>query len=141
MYIREVITKNKKTNKPYVNHRLVESVQTEKGPRQRVIMNLGSLILPKEDWPKLARILEARLAGQSSLFEEMTEIADAANKAMEHYHFVLSQQAEKECRQESRQLVTVDLYSVTVTEARSLGPELVAHTMIPCGTDWILTAS
>jgi hypothetical protein len=47
MFIREYNTKNKKTGKVYSAHKLVESFQTEKGPRQRIVMQLGTLTLPK----------------------------------------------------------------------------------------------
>ena len=129
MYIREFVTTNKKTGTKYVTHRLVESYQTEKGPRQRIIMHLGTLTLPKSEWRKLACVLEARLAGQESLFSDNPEIAQAANKAMENYSFLQLRQSEAASRQEKRELVSIDLKSVSTTESRSLGPELVAHTI------------
>ncbi|MDY0404935.1 hypothetical protein P5G51_005560 [Virgibacillus sp. 179-BFC.A HS] len=58
MFIRETITKNKMTNKSYKKHVLVESYRTENGPRQRVVMQLGTLTLPKSEWKKLAAALE-----------------------------------------------------------------------------------
>lgn len=129
MYIREFVTTNKRTGTKYVTHRLVESHQTEKGPRQRIIMHLGTFTLPKSEWRKLACVLEARLAGQESLFADNPEIAQAANKAMENYSFLQLRQSEAASRQEKRELVSVDLGSITTTESRSLGPELVAHNM------------
>jgi hypothetical protein len=39
MYIRQVKTKNKKTNTVYTKLVLVESYRTEKGPRQRTIIS------------------------------------------------------------------------------------------------------
>ncbi|MDY0406510.1 hypothetical protein P5G51_015075 [Virgibacillus sp. 179-BFC.A HS] len=87
MFIRETITKNKMTNKSYKKHVLVESYRTENGPRQRVVMQLGTLTLPKSEWKKLAAALEGRLAGQVTLFEEEKEIAEAAESAMANYSF------------------------------------------------------
>ncbi len=43
MYIRESKTRNKKTGKVYLKHSLVESVRTDRGPRQRVVLTLGQL--------------------------------------------------------------------------------------------------
>lgn len=141
MYIREVVTKNRKTKNCYVSHRLVESVQTDKGPRQRVILHLGTLSLSKEEWPKLARALEARIAGQPSLFEGEKHIVKAANEAMQHYSFIQTQRVDEAKRLEQRELVTVDLNSIGTSESRSLGPELVAHTMWKrLGFDEILTS-
>ena len=54
MYIRETKTENRKTGKVYVKHTLVESVRTPKGPRQRTVMQLGRLSLPRKHWPSLA---------------------------------------------------------------------------------------
>lgn len=78
-----------KTNARYITHRLVEVIQTDKGPRQRIIMHLGTISLPKSEWRKLAAVLESRLAGQLSLFEEQFPfVAEAADKAFEHYQFL-----------------------------------------------------
>ena len=66
----------------YSAHKLVESFQTEKGPRQRIVMQLGTLTLPKSEWKKLACVLEAKLSGQSTLLpneqiiEEINSIID-----------------------------------------------------------------
>jgi len=146
MFIREYVTYNKKANAKYITHRLVESYQTDKGPRQRIIMHLGTLSLPKSEWRKLAAVLEARLAGQISLFEEeLPSIVEAADKAFEHYQFTQSRRKERASQQESREIVPVDLKSVVTGYSRSLGPELVANTiwerlnfdkiLISCGFD------
>lgn len=129
MFIREYVTINKKTGTRYVTHRLVESIQTEKGPRQRIVMHLGTLSLPRSEWRKLAALLESRLAGQISLFEEeFPAIAEAADKAFEHYKFVQARRKERASQKENREIVPVDLQSVTTGYSRSLGPELVANT-------------
>lgn len=127
MFIRQTSTKNKKSNTVYTKHQLVESYRTDKGPRQRVIMELGTLTLPKSEWRKLAAVLEARIAGQESLLAEDTVIAEAAEAAMKHYHFIQTKAQEKQQRHEQRELVTIDINSVSSSESRSLGPELVAH--------------
>ncbi len=58
--------------------RSVESYQTENGPRQRIIMSLGKLDIPKELWKNLAKLIEAKLVGQEYIFrtEELEKIAD-----------------------------------------------------------------
>lgn len=54
-------------------------------------MHLGTLLLPKSEWRKLAAVLESRLAGQLSLLEEQFSfISEAADKAFEHYQFIQS---------------------------------------------------
>ena len=128
MYIREKITKHKQTKKEYTKHQLVESYRTEKGPRQRILMQLGTLTLSKLELRKLAVILEARLAGQSSFFEDELELSHAADKAMSNYQFIQVKVEEKSVQKEKRELMTVDISSLGIAESRSLGPELVAHT-------------
>jgi hypothetical protein len=79
VFIRETRTYSKKTGTTYTTHRLVESYRTEKGVRQRVILHLGTLTLPKSQWRDLAIVLESRLSGQQSIFEispELYRIAD-----------------------------------------------------------------
>ena len=66
MYIRKTVRRYK--DKTYVNFLLVESVLTDKGPRQKVICTLGDLSpKPPEQWLALARKLQDALTGQLSL--------------------------------------------------------------------------
>jgi transposase len=66
MYIRKTVRRYK--DKTYVNYLLVESVLTDKGPRQRVVCSLGDLSpRPPEQWLALARKLQDALTGQLSL--------------------------------------------------------------------------
>ena len=66
MYIRKTIRRYK--DKTYLNFLLVESVLTDKGPRQKVICSLGDLSpRPPEQWLALARKLQDALTGQLSL--------------------------------------------------------------------------
>jgi len=58
IYIRRTIRKGK-NGKEYVNYLLVESVMTEKGPRQMTICSLGKVeARPLEDWLLLAHKVE-----------------------------------------------------------------------------------
>jgi transposase len=63
MYIRKTVRKYK--DRTYVNHLLVESILTDKGPRQKVVCSLGDLSpKPREQWLALARKLQDALTGQ-----------------------------------------------------------------------------
>lgn len=69
MFIKRTV--NKRGGKEYVNHLLVESVNTPAGPRHRVICNLGKLDPgPREQWLELAERIQAALSGQPSLFAD-----------------------------------------------------------------------
>jgi transposase len=66
MYVRKTVRRYK--DRTYVNYLLVESVLTDKGPRQKVVCSLGDLSpRPPEEWLALARKLQDALTGQTSL--------------------------------------------------------------------------
>ena len=80
MYIRKSTRTYK--DKTYTNYLLVESVQTSKGPRQRIICSLGSLEpAPAEEWLGLAHKLESALEGQESLPDSSEQIQSWVEKA------------------------------------------------------------
>ena len=120
MFIRQYRTKNKKNGKVYIKHQLVESYRTEAGPRQRIIMSLGKLNLPRSDWRRLAFSLEGKLSGQETLIEE-PEISSAVDSIMRNYNFYKIRKKRKEAK---GKFLTIDLEKVGVTTCRSLGPEL-----------------
>ena len=127
MFIRENKTFNKKSKTEYVTHRLVESYKTEKGPRQRIIMHLGVLEIPRQQWRHLAAILEARLAGQESLVEDNDELSNIANRLLKRSNFVSAQKVEQQQRVDTKEAMMIDAQSVEPAFSRSLGAELVGH--------------
>lgn len=154
MFIREIKTKNRKTGKIYIKHVLVESFHTETGSRQRTVMQLGQLDLPKKHWPMLAEQLQRRLSGdrdagqlsfipdnkakkQLELEKSLGQIADDAIK---HYHEHKSRgsqepsgstkkspKTKKDVDGQGVFLKTIDCNTLTSTASRSLGPELVGY--------------
>ncbi len=135
MYIRESKTRNKKTDKVYIKHSLVESVRTERGPRQRLVLTLGQLTVGREHWKDLASSLEAFLTGTQELMylagfelpeEVLTEISRVRGAARSH---VGRNRAMSEGAKQLEQPVyqEVDVTSLENTDSRTLGPELVAY--------------
>jgi transposase len=113
-------TKKKVGDKTYVNHVLVESVATPKGPRHRVVCSLGSLApAPAEEWLALAHKVEAALTGQPPL------VPDARVEAI----VAQAQAARRVGRQTAGQpdLVAVHTDQVTTEESREAGPVHVGH--------------
>jgi transposase len=125
MFIRAVSTRDRKTGSVYTTHHLVESIRTERGPRQRVIMFLGTLDLPREQWRALAAVLEERLGGQRNLFPADPALASLADSAFASHDVKESLRHAKATREATSELVTVDLASLTTSIHRSLGQELV----------------
>lgn len=78
MFIREIKKSIKKQGLTYeyVQHRLVESIRTERGPRQQVLLDMGTLPTAKEHFKALANLIEHYLNNcgvESSLFGEVPE--------------------------------------------------------------------
>jgi transposase len=69
MYIRRTTIKSRRGGEAYFTHRLVESIRTAEGVRQRTLVNLGRHFeVPQEQWAGLAQRIEQILGGQSDLF-------------------------------------------------------------------------
>jgi transposase len=78
MFIREIrkLIKKQGQTYEYVQHRLVESIRTERGPRQQVLLDMGTLPVAKEHFKALANLIEQYLNNcgvESSLFGEVSE--------------------------------------------------------------------
>jgi hypothetical protein len=83
MYIR----KNKRLSKGkiYVNYHLVESVSTERGPRQKTICSLGDLKpKPRKEWLKLARKMVEALSEEPDANTAQLRWASRPRKPKEH---------------------------------------------------------
>ncbi|HEX9974256.1 MAG TPA: IS1634 family transposase [bacterium] len=80
MFIRTVVKTNRANSKRYECQQLVESIRTEQGIRQKLLLSLGRLSLSKDKWPRLAKRIEAILQGQMSFFDATPEIETLAHK-------------------------------------------------------------
>lgn len=76
MFIRE--TSKTVQGKSYYQHQLVESVRTKAGPRQQIVLNLGTLEIGKDRWKELANSIESQLKHQDVLFSDDPEIQGVA---------------------------------------------------------------
>jgi transposase len=131
MFIRQTKTKNAKTGEVYVKHTLVESVRTASGPRQRTVMQLGKLSIPRKSWPVLAAELERRIAGQGELDLSSLKCSDAvaraADMAMEKFSPRVQRKVENIADERDADFATVDLNTATTSMSRSVGAELLVH--------------
>jgi transposase len=113
--------------KTYVNHLLVESVATPKGPRHKVVCSLGSLEpAPKDQWLTLARKLNATLAGQQSFLPD-PQVAPLAATITAHPATATRQPARPPAP--ASEVVTVQPDQIEVEGAREAGPVHVGHQM------------
>ena len=123
MYIRKTTRTHK--GKQYVNHLLVESVQTPKGPRQRTICSLGNLApAPRHAWLALAHKLQSAVHGQLSL-----EAPDAKTQVLvDHARRGRGRQGAG-VSTPAAALVTVDADRIELEDAREVGTVHVGHQM------------
>ena len=126
MFIKSVQKTNGRTNTRYSYLYLVESVRTEKGPRQRLVLNLGDLQIDKARWPALAARIEELLEGTESLFETDRELESHARQAARR---IFARRAEQIDATEAERFESVDVGSFEASQPRSLGPEYVCHAM------------
>jgi transposase len=118
MYIRQVKQRGKK-GVSYIYHRLVETIRTEKGPRQRTILGLGNLTLPQEKWASLVTRIQANLQGQTSFVEEDAQIESLA------YYYAQQIINKERPQRENIPAVEVLLKSTELSDSRTIGAESV----------------
>ena len=128
MFIREITKKEHGTGKVYVYHRLMEAVRTPKGPRQRIVLDLGRLVLPREQWKILADRIEQVLSGQASLWpvdEGIEKLArDFARRVKRKERQALPPVP---ASRDLPQWEMVDLASLTQEEVRTVGGEALGY--------------
>ena len=127
MYIREIQKKNPRSPKVFISHRLIESVRTPRGPRQRVVINLGQLDLPKENWKELANRIEDLLRGYES---STVPISAGIETLARHYtkQILRKQRSEKKesnILENEQDFRTIDVNAVSASDGKSIGPEHV----------------
>lgn len=124
MFIRAITKKNRGYDKTFTYHRLMESVRTPKGPRQRVLLNLGHLEILSTEWKTLANRIEEILYAQASFFPPAPHIESLAQ-----YYAQLLRQKEMQSipTPQEADWETVDLNSLSQGEFRTIGGEAVSH--------------
>ena len=123
MFIKEIIKRNSTSDKTFTYHRLMEAVRTPRGPRQRIILNLGKLDLPREEWKTLANRIEEIHSGQQTLLTPLPHIESLA-----HHYAGMLRRKEMQSAPVSEQpdWEKVDLNSLSQGEVRTIGAESVA---------------
>jgi len=127
MYFRE--TYSKSSQKPVLQ--LIQTCRTPKGPRQRVVVSLGTKIdIPKNLRPQVAQLVEDRLKGQKSLFEvdpQLMIYCDRIIKKIQTDGKWRSQRKQVKNFQEDKDVAQVFIDQVEHSQDRILGPLLIGH--------------
>ena len=126
MFIRKVGKRNGRTRKRYEYLQLVESVRTEKGPRQRLVLNLGNIDLDPSQYQSFARRIEEILTGQRSMIELDKRLERNAREAAGK---IFKKQAEELEEERESDFQLVDVNSLESDTSRSIGPEYLCHSV------------
>jgi transposase len=126
MFLRRTTQKDE-LGRRYHTFKLVESFRTQRGPRQRDVLNLGSSFsLPRDQWKALADRVETIITGQSTFLPVSKKIEALAQRYAKE---IISKQGQVLEHSEEAPVETdyqtVDLNSVDSEHIRSVGGESV----------------
>jgi transposase len=127
MFIRKTRKIDPKNKKPYFVYQLVESVRTARGPRQRILLSLGSeLGIADTDLKLLANRIEEIFTGSPSLLSYSEEIEKAAQHYSSQLVHRLSNIVSSEVKKSEYQ--SIDIHTIEQQEPRTVGAEhLLLH--------------
>jgi transposase len=126
MFIKEIKKQNRGYAKTFVSQRLMEAYRTARGPRQRKILELGQLDLPKEAWKTLADRIEELLSGQQTFATPPDNIETLA----QHYAQLIRQKEMQSLPEAAKALNdwdSVDLNSFAPGQSRTIGGEALGY--------------
>ncbi|MDR1275216.1 MAG: IS1634 family transposase [Candidatus Accumulibacter sp.] len=134
MYIRRTLTRSRGAGASYYTYRLVRSVRIGEKVKQETLLNLGSqLDIPMESWAELCRRIEEILGGQVSLVGLAGELEEAAQRYAGQLvvrggfdargRSESRPESDSRSKPESGRFVEVDVESLEVLQARSVGVE------------------
>jgi transposase len=130
MFIRKTQITNRESKKSYWNFQLVESIRTERGPRQRILLNLGAdLNLDEQERKELANRIEEILRGVIPLLPSTEKIESYAQKFASALREQLFTKTPSYLPPDQAQdLQTIDLETIEQIEPRTVGNEhLLLH--------------
>lgn len=129
MFIRKTRKKDKTTGKEYFLFQLVESYRTDRGPRQRILLNLGSdLDLSDEERKWLANRIEELFTGnQQILFPYPPKIEELAERYVSQLIRKASVPEQCEKSQPTENFQSVDISTLEHEQSRTVGMEHIVH--------------
>ncbi len=125
MFIRKTTKKDSKNGKPYSSYYLVESIRTDKGPRQRVLLYMGSEIdLPEAEYNLLAQRIEEIVSGQEH-FIPYSKVVErlAQNYASQVIRQLSEVVVDPKGSVMAADFLTIDVNTIEKFEPRTVGTE------------------
>lgn len=124
MFIRKTTKTLSKNGKSYSAYYLVESIRTNKGPRQKVLLYMGSEIdLPETEYKLLAQRIEEVITGQSSLIPYSETVERLAQAYSSQVIRQLSEEEPLSATKAETDFVTIDMNTMEKSEPRTVGVE------------------
>jgi hypothetical protein len=128
MYIRRTTIKSCQSGEPYYTYRLVESIRTEQGVRQRTLVNLGRHFkAPRDQWPALAQRIEQIVSGHGDFMP--VDLDPRWEEAAQRYGAMVIRAKARLGNggsPEAPDYHSVDIESLDLLRPRSVGVEHVA---------------
>lgn len=122
MYIRRTTVKSRRPGESYYTYRLVESVRTPSGVRQRTLLNLGRHFeVSRDQWGALAQRVEQLVSAQAPLV--VAELSGEHEALAQQLAARLVQARAREGNAQGPDLHTVDVDSLELVRPRSAGVE------------------
>ena len=123
---------DRSTNQEYYSYQLVESYRTDRGPRQRFLLNLGTgpQNLQKDQFKELANRIEEIFTKQEPLFKHTEEIEELAQMYAKQLLCKQLQEYTQDMDNEDEEYITIDLKSLSNQDCRSIGAESIVYNMI-----------
>jgi transposase len=125
MFIRKTTKRDSKNGKQYISYYLVESIRTDKGPRQKVLLYMGAEIdLPEVEHNLLAQRIEEIILGQQHIIPYSEEVERLAQNYASQVVRQLSEVViDPNSPVETADFLTIDVNTIEKTEPRTVGTE------------------
>lgn len=122
MFIRKTLKIDPESKKRYYSYQLIESIRTERGPRQNILLNLGNIELTDENRKLLANRIEEISTGTNSFFV----YSDHIEKMAQNYaKMLIRKQSSPLPSPKDIDYQTVDINSIEHENMRTVGLEHV----------------
>ena len=132
MYVKKVKkTSSKNSTKSYTYLHLVENVRTEKGPRQRLLLNLGTLPLKESEFRLFSKEVDRTLSGQTVIVKPRLNkrlkqcISQTVTRLLEKQGKEVPSTVEEEMK--GRTVESIDTTSIQASSHHSIRAEHVCH--------------
>jgi transposase len=128
MFIKKALKTDSKSGRTYYAYHLVESIRTEKGPRQRTLLYMGSEIdLPEGEHKMLAKCIEEIISNQISLLpypDKIERLAKVyASQVIRHLSTPIEAQKINKTEEPPADYVSINTHSIETSEPRTVGTE------------------